>query len=186
MKPALRLTDGVVVLTPYAGEHVNEMVAAVRESVVELSAFLPWAHPGYGMRDATDWVRNCAHAMTQGLDHQFAVLDGSHFVGGLGIRVTDQKNGVASLGYWLRSSATGRGLCTRAVRVAARHAFVALGLTRLEIYARPENLRSRRVAERAGAQFECLARNRILQHGVPYAGALYSLVPEDLERSPGA
>jgi RimJ/RimL family protein N-acetyltransferase len=182
MKPALRLTDGVVTLEPSAGAHVNELVVAVRESLAELQPWLPWARPGFGAADATDWIRACAHAAAQGLDHEFAVLDAAgRFSGGVGIRVTDAKNRVASIGYWTRTSAARRGHATRAVRLAAAHAFDQLGVLRVEIHARPENAGSRRVAERAGAAFECIARNRLVQHGVPYAAALYSLVPDDLQ-----
>jgi RimJ/RimL family protein N-acetyltransferase len=48
---------------------------------------------------------------------------------------------------------------------------------------RPENVPSRRVAEKAGARFEAIARNRIVQHGKPYDAALYSLIPSDLTKT---
>ena len=43
------------------------------------------------------------------------------------------------------------------------------------------NLASRAVAERIGAQFECIARNRLILRGRPVAAAVYSLVPESFE-----
>jgi RimJ/RimL family protein N-acetyltransferase len=176
-----RLTDGALVLEPYAAEHVNDLVPAVRESVAELSPWLPWCHPNYGAKDATDWLLLCAHAVADGVNHQFAVRDASgRYAGGLGLRISDRQNRVASIGYWIRTSATRRGLATAAVRVAARFGFGELGLRRLEIFAHPDNVASRRVAERAGASFEGIARNRILMHGVSHDSALYSLVPADL------
>jgi hypothetical protein len=33
------------------------------------------------------------------------------------------------------------------------------------------------VAEKVGAQFECIARNRLVIHGVPVAAAVHSFVP---------
>ncbi|MCZ8130982.1 MAG: GNAT family N-acetyltransferase [Steroidobacteraceae bacterium] len=181
MQAPQRIAGDRVTLEAYGAAHIVELVAAVRESVPELSAWLPWCHAGYGIRDATDWVRACAAGWANESGYQFAVLDtGGRFVGGLGLRVSDPQNGVASLGYWIRTSATRRGLATAAVRTAAHHAFGTLGLARLEIFAREGNSASRRVAERAGASFECVARNRIAQHGVSYPAALYSLVPEDL------
>jgi RimJ/RimL family protein N-acetyltransferase len=44
----------------------------------------------------------------------------------------------------------------------AAFAFAKTGLTRLEIVAQAGNLRSQRVAEKAGATLECLARNRLV------------------------
>lgn len=172
---------GLVQLQPLSASHVGDLVAAVQESVAELAPWLPWAHRAYGARDATEFLRTTAHEAPQGLHLQFAVLSAEgRFVGGLGLRISDEKNGVASIGYWTRSSATRRGYATAATRVAAAHAFGELGVHRIEIFAREQNVASRRVAERAGATFECIARNRIAQNGVSYPAALYSLIPADL------
>jgi RimJ/RimL family protein N-acetyltransferase len=86
----------------------------------------------------------------------------------------------ANIGYWVRTSYTRRGFCTRSLRLAARFAFDTLGLTRVEIAAEPENGASRGVAEKAGATFEVIARNRIVMRGQALPAAVYSLVPEDL------
>jgi RimJ/RimL family protein N-acetyltransferase len=181
-----KLTDGRIVLEPYAAEHVNDLVAAVRESRKELMQWLPWCHENYGAKDATEWLRFCAHSAAEGLEHQFAVRDeNGRFVGGLGLRVHDPRNRVGSIGYWTRSSAVGRGIATAATRIAARFGFAELGLRRIEIFAAPENRASRRVAERAGAQYEGIARNRILRYGVSEDSATYALVPGDLQASPG-
>jgi RimJ/RimL family protein N-acetyltransferase len=89
------------------------------------------------------------------------------------------------VGYWVRTGATRRGIAPQAVRLVARFAFETLQLSRLEIFVRPENIPSRRVAEKVGAKFEAIARNRIVQHGRAYDAALYSLIPSDLtERRP--
>lgn len=181
MEAPLRIAGDRVTLEAYGAPHIVELVAAVRESAAELSAWLPWCHPAYGIRDATDWIRSCAAGWASESGYQFAVIEvGGRFAGGLGLRVSDPQNGVASIGYWIRTSATRRGLATAAVRTAASYAFGTLRLARLEIFAREGNAASRRVAERAGARFECIARNRIAHHGVSHPAALYSLIPGDL------
>ena len=60
----------------------------------------------------------------------------------------------------------------------AAHGFNYLKLTRLEIVVAEENRPSRGVAEKAGATFECIARNRLVVGERPITGAVYSLVPE--------
>jgi ribosomal-protein-serine acetyltransferase len=180
-----RLTDGTIVLEQYSADHVNDLVAAVRESAAEVSPWLPWCHANYGAKDATEWLRRCAHAVAEGVDHQYAIRDATgRYVGGLGLRISDRQNGVASIGYWIRRSATRRGFATAAVRLAARFGFEELGLRRIEVFAHSANVASRRVAERAGARFEGIARNRILMHGVSHDAALYSIVPADLGAPP--
>lgn len=182
MKTPGKLTDGRIVLEPYAAEHVNDLVAAVRESRAELMRWLPWCHENYGAKDATEWLRFCAHSAAEGLDRQFALRDETgRFAGSVGLRVLDPKNRVGSLGYWTRTSATGRGLATAGARLLASFAFREVGLRRVEIFAQEDNVASRRVAERAGARFEGIARNRILHGNESRDAALYALVPEDLE-----
>jgi len=60
-------------------------------------------------------------------------------------------------------------------------AFRDLRLARVEIVGAADNGPSRRVAEKAGAVLEGLARNRLPIHGVPVtAAAVHSLVPADV------
>lgn len=183
MKTPTKLTDERIVLEPYAADHVNDLVAAVRESRVELMRWLPWCHENYGAKDATEWLRFCAHSAAEGLDRQFALRDeNGRFCGSVGLRVLDPRNRVASVGYWTRTSAVGRGLATAGTRLVAAFGFAELGLRRIEIFAQEDNVASRRVAERAGAKFEGIARNRILHGTDSKDAALYSLVPEDFAR----
>ncbi|MGL5096173.1 MAG: GNAT family N-acetyltransferase, partial [Planctomycetia bacterium] len=58
----------------------------------------------------------------------------------------------------------------------AAWAFAETNLVRLEIVAAVDNHASRRVAEKAGAVFEGIARRRLLVHGASHDAAVYSLV----------
>jgi [ribosomal protein S5]-alanine N-acetyltransferase len=55
-----------------------------------------------------------------------------------------------SLGYWVRSSANGRGHATAAVALMLRTAFTDLGLHRVEAGTLVHNAASQRVLERNG------------------------------------
>lgn len=66
----------------------------------------------------------------------------------------------AHLGYWLDSRMAGRGVMPTAVALAADHAF-AIGLHRVEVNIRPENLASLRVVEKLGFRDEGV-RERLL------------------------
>lgn len=110
--------------------------------------------------------------------YEFAMFDSANeYVGGAGINQFNHLHNLASLGYWVRQSRQRCGLATAAVRILAKFGFETLGLTRIEIVAASENGPSRRVAEKAGAQFECLARNRLVILGAPLVAAVHSLVP---------
>ena len=60
------------------------------------------------------------------------------------------------IGYWIDQSHGNKGLTTRAVRELTRYGLDELGLHRIEINLRPENVASKRVAEKAGYIFEGL------------------------------
>jgi len=60
----------------------------------------------------------------------------------------------AHIGYWIDQAFCNRGLTTQAVDLLTEHGFSSLLLHRIEINVRPENVASRRVAEKAGYTLE--------------------------------
>ncbi len=60
----------------------------------------------------------------------------------------------AHAGYWIDQSFAGRGVVPIAVAMGADYCFNSLGLHRLEINLRPENIASRRVVEKLGMRYE--------------------------------
>jgi RimJ/RimL family protein N-acetyltransferase len=141
---------------------------------------MPWCHAGYTEADSIAWIEKCQLMWQSGEAYEFAMFDlANEYVGGAGFNQFNRLHNVANLGYWVRQSRQRRGLAVAAVRLVAKFGFEALGLTRIEIVTASENTPSRRVAEKAGAQFECLARNRLVIHGVPRVAAVHSLVPSD-------
>lgn len=177
-----QLSDSALLLRPHRPEDVDALYAAVTESVAEVGKWLPWCHAGYARAEAAEFIASVQTAWAEGSHYPFAILDAptGAFLGGIGINHIAKPNKLANVGYWVRTSRTGRGVAPAAVRLVARFAFEALALTRLEIACIPENHASRRVAEKVGARFEAVCRNRLVMHGRPYDAALYGLIPGDL------
>jgi RimJ/RimL family protein N-acetyltransferase len=63
------------------------------------------------------------------------------------------------LGYWIRKSAGGQGVATRAARLVTRFAFEALQARRVAIWTESANARSAAVARRLGFALEGRLRN---------------------------
>jgi RimJ/RimL family protein N-acetyltransferase len=158
------------------------LFAAARESIAEVHPYLAWCHPGYSLDDSRDWIRRVHEMWRRGEAFDFAVFDRSdgRYAGGCGLNFLRPEDGTANLGYWIRSSATGRGFATQATRALAAWGFRHLGLQRVEILMAVHNAASRRVAEKAGATFEGTLRDRLRLHGAATAAHLFSLVPRDL------
>lgn len=99
--------------------------------------------------------------------HLYLRGDGS-FVGASGLHHIDWTVPRFEIGYWVRSSQTGKGLATEAVSRISRFAFEALGAERLEIWCDARNLASMAVAKRAGFELEA----RLAHHRRNVDGAL--------------
>jgi len=175
------LSDGKILIRPYRAEDIEAMYEAVRESVAEVSLWLPWCHADYAIEETTAFVMARDEAWKNDEAYAFGVFDAAAgtYLGGVGLNFVNRIHQCANLGYWVRSSQTGRGVASRAARLAARFALERLGFQRIEILAAVGNLPSQRVAEKAGATREGTLRKRLLVNGQPQDAVLYSLVAED-------
>lgn len=138
-------------------DDVDELFAVTRANADHLRPWMPWA---------ADLRRvNTEAYVTEALAQRDA-RNGAQFVfvvdgviaGGAGFHHIDRRNAATSVGYWLAARHQGRGLATAAVRALVGHAFSAWDLHRVELAARPDNVRSRAVAERLGFTEEGVRR----------------------------
>lgn len=175
------LSDGQVMIRPYRAEDTNAVYEAVRESIREISVWMPWCHPDYAIEETTAFITSREEAWTSDREYTFGIFDAGtrKFLGSTGLNFVNRVHNCANLGYWVRSSATGRGVASAAARLVARYGLEHLGFQRIEILAAVGNLPSQRAAEKAGALREAVLRKRLLVKGEPQDAVLYSLVAED-------
>lgn len=154
---------------------------AVRESISEISPWMPWCHPDYSMEDSAAWVLSRDEAWANEVEHSFVITDAETgaFLGAVGLNQFNRDHQFANLGYWVRSSRAGRGVATTATLLTARFGLRKLALQRIEILAAVGNKPSQRVAEKAGAKNEGVLRNRLSLRGQPHDAVMYSLIPSD-------
>ena len=86
-----------------------------------------------------------------------------------------------TIGYWVARDARGQGVCTRALRLLARHGLEKLELQRLDLITDPDNHASQRVAEKVGFWREGVLRAH-LRHpdGRTRDSVMWSLLPGEL------
>jgi ribosomal-protein-serine acetyltransferase len=202
MNPDLYLHDGVIALRPYRPQDAEPMLAAVHESSDQVSPWLPALSTDMPLVEVTSYIAIQKHLSESGEAYNFVIQEhvgrkqygginagdinvGGQILGGTGLTQINQRHRFANLYYWVRTSRTGEGIASRAVRLAARYAFVEAGLTRVEIVVAVENLASQRVAEKAGAHREGVLRKRIALPGKLHDAIVYSLIPEDFGLLPG-
>ncbi len=176
------LADGLVRLRPYRAEDADAHFEAAIESLAAAGPWLPWCHAGYTRADSLAWIASRDDAWNGDSDYSFAILEWQTraFLGGCAVNRVDRVNLRANLGYWVRTSRTGKGFATAAARLLARFAFDELGLQRIEILAAVGNVASQRVARKLGAVEEGVARNRLRLGDRQHDAVCFSLVPEEV------
>jgi RimJ/RimL family protein N-acetyltransferase len=166
-----------VSIRPYRTGDAEEVFGAIQESFDALSAWMPWCHPGYSIEETRGWIEHCGVARARGSEFHFVIeAVGGRILGTCGLNQLRPDNRIANLGYWVRTSAAGRGIATRAVRELAGFAFRETDLVRLEIVVALENRASLRVAEKAGAIREGIANQRLRLHGRSHDAVVFALV----------
>lgn len=170
--------DGSIGIRRFRPEDARDLFEAARESLEPLCRWMVWCRPDYSLEDSVRFISSRDAEWAAGREYSFAIYnlaDGA-FLGSAGLNRVEKVHLFANLGYWVRSTRTGRGIGSAAVRLVARFAFEELGLQRLEMIVPVGNVFSARVAEKAGAQKEGVLRRRLVLQGHAHDAVCYSLV----------
>jgi RimJ/RimL family protein N-acetyltransferase len=181
-------SNGISIRT-FRPDDAPALYEAVRESVPELSCWLPWCRPDYDQANALQFIGTREPAWFKSEEYSFVIVESTsgRLLGGTGINHVEPEHKFANLGYWVRTSDTRKGVASTAIQLTGRFAFGELGLHHIQILAAADNIPSQRAAGKAGARREALLRHRLMIHGTPHDAVLFSLVAADLPaRPPGS
>ena len=162
-----------------------EVNAAIRETYADLHEWMEWA--SY-LPDVEETEQRSQRARAK-------FLTGEDFNGRAYLKTTGALALCAGLhpldwnvpkfeiGYWCRAAYQGQGYVTETVQALTRIAFDVFGANRIEIRCDARNLRSRRVAERAGYSLESTLKNDMLApDGKLRDTLIYALFPQEYAR----
>ncbi|MGQ0632102.1 MAG: GNAT family N-acetyltransferase [Sporichthyaceae bacterium] len=154
----LSLSDGPVGLRPLRVRDGSEWARLRRTNITWLA---PWeaTRPVDVNPDMSfaHMVRRLRAEARLGRTLPFALTYHDRFVGQLTVGgITWGSLCAGHIGYWIDREYAGRGIMPTAVALATDHALRELGLHRIEICIRPENINSRRVVEKLGFREEGL------------------------------
>ncbi len=148
----------------------------------------PWEPPGAGsfaerngLAAFPAMARLLRRSARAGTQLAFAIWWRERLVGQLtvGNVVRGALNG-AHLGYWVDERYAGRGICPTAVALTVDHCFGPVGLHRVEVNVRPENLASCRVVEKLGFREEGMRQRYLIIDGAYRDHLCFALTTEDL------
>lgn len=150
-----------LVLRRYQPGDAAGLLEAIEESRAELTPWMAWAPSMRTLADHERFIERAAAvepADTGAILGIFRREDG-RFLGGTGYHDIDWRIPKTSIGYWMRTSETGKGYVRETVTALTRVGFDQLGVRRLVITCAATNDRSRRVAEACGYQLDGRLRN---------------------------
>lgn len=177
MKAFNEQADNLITLNRYSLDYAEPCLVAIKESLSELNPWLPWATKDYDISASESFVREQITNFDKKSEYGFAIMNGdNYFLGGCGINQIDENNHKANLGYWVRSSMSGKGIATKAVSKLVKWTFENTDIERLEIVIAEGNENSRKVAEKVGAKNEGLQAKRLCLNGVYYNAHMFSII----------
>ena len=168
-----------IVMRPNSVEFSAQLHDAAMESIATVGRWMPWCHSARTMDEGLTWLQNCQANWDSGAEYEFTVFTpAGEYLGAAGLNQFNRAHNFANLGYWVRESRQRQGIAVEAATLLANFGFRSVGLSRIEIIVAEENHPSRGVAGKLGAQYEGIARNRLLLRGTPIPAAVYSLVSD--------
>ncbi|MDO8593011.1 MAG: GNAT family N-acetyltransferase [bacterium] len=96
--------------------------------------------------DEIKWLRGNAKRQKENTGWNYAIIYGKETVGAIGVKINFHRKYIGELGYFIDEKYWGRGLASRAVKLAEAVCFKKLKLKRIEILMQPENKASEKVA----------------------------------------
>jgi RimJ/RimL family protein N-acetyltransferase len=149
--------DGIEIRTLHRGlaGRIFQMVQADRQ---HLERFLPWVQQTQSITDTVRFLAQARDAFLHGQAVHGAIWVDGELVGMMALTIHNKVDQSAHVGYWLSSVVQGRGVIAKALPAFVDYAFEAWRLHRIEILCATDNVRSCRVAERAGFIHEGVLR----------------------------
>ncbi|MCJ7568139.1 MAG: GNAT family N-acetyltransferase [Anaerolineales bacterium] len=158
--PLPRETERLV-LRPPSPDYAEMIQDAIEETFDDLHPWMPWASHKQSLEETKNFLKVAENKFLEGEDFGVSVFlrKTGDFVLSTGLHPRNWSVPKFEIGYWCRTSMQGRGFTTEAVTTLADMAFREMAAYRVEIRCDARNIRSRRVAELAGFDFEAKLRS---------------------------
>jgi RimJ/RimL family protein N-acetyltransferase len=142
------------------------LAEAVERSRAELKPWLSWVKDENSVEEMEIYARKAVADFVLREQLRFFLFlraDGT-FVGNMWLHHIDWDIPCFEIGYWLHTRYTGYGYMTEAIRGLTEFAHSWLGARRLEIRCDTRNVKSKKVADRAGYRLEFTVCNGYRDH----------------------
>lgn len=179
--PEPPLVDGVVALRAWRTADAAQKLAGFSDPLCQRFS---WSRvEPYTEAHALAGFEEQEQARLRGEELNLAVVDATtldRVWGGASVYDVELDEARAAVGCWLAPEARGRGVATRTLRLLTGWAFEQLAVARVELTCAPDNVTSKRVAERCGFVREGVLRSHIRFKGGRRDTMVFSVLPGEL------
>lgn len=174
------LRDEHVALRDSAERDIPEILIAYQDDP-QLHVRLGQARPPSGAQ-LGQWAEREPAERRAGTHATLTILESESDVcrGQITLHHIDWEHARAELGIWLAPQVRGRGMATRALRLASEWTLRRCGLERLQLTTEPGNEPMLRAAQAAGFVYEGMLRGYVRYSGKREDSAMLSLLASDL------
>gem|GEM_PF-284191 len=164
-----RLVTDRLILRRQEVAHAPEMRAVIEESYAEFSLWFDWCAQIPSVQAIEETIRRVRANWELGDQFLFNIFDhADRYLGVCGLEWVDWKVPAFEIGYWLRTSAVGKGLMSEAVLTLETRIVIPAGGRRVSIKCDERNIRSAAIPRRLGYTLEGVLRNeRLSPMGMP-------------------
>jgi len=185
--PAYRIVTPRLVLRCWDPRDAPLLKDAIDSSLDHLRPWMPWArHEPQTLAQKVELLREFRGQFDLGADSIYGIFDAGEerVLGGTGLHPRIGTGGL-EIGYWIRASATRRGIATEAAAAQARVGLEIGRADRIEIRIDPENVASLGVPRKLGFTEEATLRRRLpAREGEPLRDVtIFTLFREDFDPS---
>jgi ribosomal-protein-serine acetyltransferase len=160
----------------YQSQALYDLIKRNRE---HLERWMPWIDDQESERDVLRFIRDAMQAFSQGEQLPLTIWHQRDLAGMVGLYEINHHHRKAQIGYWLGKEFQGNGLANMSIRALLVHAFMELGLNRVEIRVADNNTRARAVPERLWFKLEGILRKAFVVREDVQDVALYGMTLHD-------
>ncbi|KAJ6782707.1 hypothetical protein PWT90_07594 [Aphanocladium album] len=148
-RPAEEIRHGDMALRRWRIGDAQHLFAAVEPSLSDLRPWMAWAANDFTVDDARHYLSRTVRQWNAGEVYDYALIVDGRIVGSFGLMKPVIGRVGMSMGYWIATSVTGRGLATRAASLLTETA-LGLGAELIQIRHHTDNAKSRAIPARLG------------------------------------
>ena len=165
--------------------HAPEIFELINTNRAHLREWLPFVDGTKSVEDTKRFREAGAQRYSRDGSFDAGIFDGGALAGVIGLHWIHSINRSTSLGYWLGTDFTGRGLMTRSVNAVVEYCFDDLNLNRVSSAAALGNTESNAVLQRCGFRLEGISREPewLYDHFVDHN--LYGILQRDWHAARG-